>query len=225
MFQPLTRYGARPSAARRLIRRFTIAAACLVGLVTLVAPPAAAKAPGKTHCFNGVCHYVKTLGETQRDVGKTIWVKASHYDDAKRDRYNPTNLTSSGAYFQAWKADNAASPNYPDGTKLLVWNPANKRTLVVRVNNAGPYYGNRTLDLSRAAADSLGFKGVASLQIKVIKAPTREEATYRKGRTYDWVPGPVGAYASIDQAYQKNRIATAEPEKKTKVTTLAKRQI
>jgi rare lipoprotein A len=217
MTQHSTHRGDWPLAAKRFFARLTIATAGLLGLVALVSGPVAAKAPGKTHCFNGVCHYVKTIGETQRSIGKTVTVQASNYDDAKRDRYNPTNLTSSGAYFEAWKPDNAASPIYPDGTKLLVWHPGNKKTLVVRVNNAGPYYGNRTLDLSRAAADKLGFRGVATLQVKVIAAPSKSEATYKKGRTYDWVPGYVGQYASIDQAYLKNRVASADVPATTKV--------
>ncbi len=219
MTQLLARRGDWPLAAKRFLATLTIASAGILGLVALVSSPVAAKAPGKTHCFNGVCHYVKTIGETQRSIGKTTTVQASNYDDAKRDRYNPTNLTSSGAYFEAWKPDNAASPNYPDGTKLLVWHPGNKKTLVVRINNAGPYYGNRTLDLSRAAAEKLGFRGVATLQVKVIAAPTKSEATYSKGRKYDWVPGYVGTYASIDQAYQKNRVASVDVPAKTKVAS------
>jgi rare lipoprotein A len=164
--------------------------------------PAAAKTPGKTYCFFGFCHRVSTIAETQTQIGRTITVAASHYDDPKRDRMNPGRLTSSGEFLRADRPDNAASPIYPDGTRLLVWNPETKQSAVVRINNAGPYWGKRTLDVSRATADKLGFekKGVASLKVKVLSAPTQAEATYKRGRTYAPVPGPIGVFESIDTA-------------------------
>ncbi len=174
-----------------------------MAFVVTVSPAALeAKTPGKTYCFNKVCHRVKTIEETAREVGRNSVVLASFYDDAKVDRFNPSNLTSSGALFDASRPDNAASPIYPDGTKLLVWSPETKKTLVVRVNNAGPYYGKRTLDLSRGAAETLGFgkRGVAKLQVRVLEAPTVAEARYQKQRTYAAVPGFVGIFDSIDAA-------------------------
>ncbi|MGI9410619.1 MAG: RlpA-like double-psi beta-barrel domain-containing protein, partial [Hyphomicrobiaceae bacterium] len=163
---------------------------------------AAAKTPGKTYCFKGTCHRVKTITETRRDIGKVRVVYASHYDHCSRDRFNPCGLTSSGERFRPNAADNAASPIYPDGTRLLVWNPRNGRTVVVRINNAGPYKGRRKLDLSRGAAEKLGFRrrGVARLHVKVLSAPTRSEARYRRHRRYAPVPGFVGAFRSIDAA-------------------------
>lgn len=163
---------------------------------------AEAKTPGKTYCFYGKCHRVKTIDETEALVGTEETVNASHYDSCKRDRYNPCGLTSSGAVFDSETPDNAASPIYPDGTTLLVWSPATQASLVLRVNNAGPYWGDRKLDVSRRAAEVLGFasEGVATLKIRVIDAPTIEEATYKKDRTYDPVPGYIGQYASLDDA-------------------------
>jgi rare lipoprotein A len=163
---------------------------------------AEAKTPGKTYCFYGKCHRVKTIDETEALVGTEETINASHYDSCKRDRYNPCGLTSSGAEFDSEAPDNAASPIYPDGTTLLVWSPATQASLVLRVNNAGPYWGDRKLDVSRRAAEVLGFagEGVATLKIRVIDAPTIEEATYKKNRTYDPVPGYIGQYASLDDA-------------------------
>jgi rare lipoprotein A len=145
---------------------------------------------------------VKTIGETVAAVGRTSDVTASYYDDARRDRLNPSNTTSSGEHFQADRADNAASPVYPDGTKLLVWNPGTKRSAVVRVNNAGPYHGKRLLDVSRTTADALGFRkqGVAKLHVRVLEAPTEREARYQRGRKYAPVPGFLGIFGSIEMA-------------------------
>ena len=163
---------------------------------------AEAKTPGKSYCFYGKCHRVKTISETEALIGKDATVMASHYDSCKRDRYNPCGLTSSGEVFNSEAPNNAASPIYPDGTTLLVWSPATKVSLVVRVNNAGPYWGGRTLDLSRKAAEVLGFagQGVAKLQVRVIDAPTVAEATYKRNRKYDPVPGHIGTFASLDEA-------------------------
>lgn len=161
-----------------------------------------AKIPGQTHCYNGICHRVLTVDETRAAVGKVGWVKASHYDSPDRDRYNPRLETSSGEHFRADRADNAASPIFPDGTKLLVWNPATGVAAAVRINNAGPYFPGRDLDVSRALAERLGFVllGVAPLQIMVISAPTEEEARYRRGRHYLAVQGVLGRFASFDLA-------------------------
>ena len=163
---------------------------------------AQAKTPGKTYCFNRICHRVKTLAQTRREIGMNRIVSASHYDDCRRDRFNPCGLTSSGERFRANVPDNAASPVYPDGTKLLVWNPNNGRTLVIRINNAGPYYSRRLLDLSRAAAVKLGFahRGVARLHVRVLSAPSRREARYRRNRRYAPVPGYVGKFQSVKAA-------------------------
>lgn len=183
-------------------RTIGILAACAAGL-GLVSPEApAAKTPGREYCFHGTCHTVKTIEETRRLIGVTTKLKTSFYDDPKSDRYNPSNLTSSGEYFRADRPDNAASPIYPDGTKLLVWHPSSGKALMVRINNAGPYWGDRKLDLSRAAAEKFGItrSGVATMHVQVVEAPTKEEATYRRGRSYSPVRGYIGQFASLDAA-------------------------
>ena len=163
-----------------------------------------AKTPGSTYCFYGKCHRVKSLSETEAVVGQEVTMATSFYDGCKADRFNPCGLTSSGEVFRPDRADNAASPIYPDGTKLLVWAPSTGAAAIVRVNNAGPYWGNRKLDVSKATADQLGFSGsgVANLVVRVLDAPTPEEATYRKNRSYEPVPGYIGTYASADAASQ-----------------------
>lgn len=168
----------------------------------VLATGAQAKTPGSTYCFVGTCHRVKTLGETHALIGKEELMQASFYDDCSRDRYNPCGLTSSGEVFRPNDADNAASPIYPDGTMLLVRNPATEATAVVRVNNAGPYWGKRKLDVSLATAQRLGFKGngVAKLEVKVLKAPTPSEARYSRNRKYEPVPGYIGRFANADAA-------------------------
>jgi len=182
-----------------------------VAIPATMTTPVEAKTPGKTYCFVGKCHRVKTIEETAALVGVEESITASHYDDCSKDRFNPCGLTSSGERFHPDRPDNTASPIYPDGTQLLVWSPENKRALVVRVNNAGPYWGNRTLDLSRAAAEKLGFEGegVAKLKVRVIKAPEVAETKYVENRNYDPVPGDIGQYASLDDAQRGMAVVLA----------------
>lgn len=51
----------------------------------------------------------------------------------------------------------AAHRSLPFGTKLKVTNQKNGKTVVVRINDRGPFVRGRVLDLSRAAAKQLGF--------------------------------------------------------------------
>lgn len=195
--------GARARVLKFVVSLVVIAATGFaLSAITVGSAPASAKTPGSTYCFYGKCHRVKTIAETQRLVGKTVRLNSSHYDDCRKDRYNPCGLTSSGEPFFANRADNAASPIYPDGTKLLVWSPTSKEAAVVRINNAGPYWGNRKLDVSRALARKLGFerRGVAKLETRVLSAPTRKEARYKRNRRYQKVKGPIGKFASLDEA-------------------------
>lgn len=183
------------------------AAVAMAGLGALLtwSTAAEAKRPGGKHCYGGACHRVLTLDETQAMVGKLRRLKASHYDNCRRDRFNPCGLTSSGEPFRANAPDNTASAIHPDGTVLLLRNPSNQLSAVVRVNNFGPFRGNRQLDVSRATADRLGFakQGVAALEVLVVQAPTPEEARYQRNRRYEPVPGFIGRADSIDSAFQR----------------------
>lgn len=191
-----------PGSSATRWKRFVLAASSLVIGMTAWGSISVAKFPGSKHCYNDICHRVMTVGETQAAIGVVQLVKASHYDAPERDRYNPRLETSSGERFQADRADNAASPIFPDGTKLLVWNAATGMAAAIRINNAGPYFPGRDLDVSRALAERLGFAhaGVATLHITVIAAPSEEEARYRRGRNYPAMPGVLGQFGSLELA-------------------------
>ena len=179
------------------------AAATLI-VSTAAVPTADAKSPGTRYCFHGYCHRVGTLSQTDTLVGWRGYVLASYYDSCHRDRLNPCGLTSSGAVFRADLPDNAASPLLPDGTVILAYNPKSGDASVLRITNAGPYSGERKLDVSRAAAGKLGFRkqGVAALVISVLQSPTKSEANYVGRRVYPRVPGYLGNFATVDIALE-----------------------
>jgi Lytic transglycolase len=170
-----------------------------------VSSTADAKTPGTVHCYGGYCHRINSIDEMDGMVGRRGFVTASFYDDCSRDRFNPCGLTSSGAVFRPDLPDNAASPIFPDGTVLLTYNPATKLAAVLRVTSTGPYRGDRTLDVSRATAEHLGFakRGVAPLEVVVLKSPDERDARYKKLRTYEPVPGFIGRFNSFEAAHDR----------------------
>lgn len=200
--RPLPSAASSPALARRLALLASLVAGATLIAGAMAVSTAQAKSPGARYCFNGFCHRVGTLAQTDTLVGWRGYVLASYYDSCRLDRLNPCGLTSSGAVFRPDLPDNAASPLLPDGTVILAYNPDTGDASVLRVTNAGPYSGQRKLDVSRAAADKLGFRqqGVAALVISVLQSPTQVEASYARKRVYAAVPGYIGKFDSVDIA-------------------------
>lgn len=61
----------------------------------------------------------------------------------------------------------AAHPTLPLPSYVTVTNVANNRTVLLRVNDRGPYVGGRLIDLSRAAAEALGYDQQGTAQVRV----------------------------------------------------------
>lgn len=78
--------------------------------------------------------------------------------------------TASGAVYDQ-NLFTAAALKYPLGTFLVVTNPANSRSILVYINDRGPYAKGRTLDLSAAGAAALGTidAGVAAVEAQVVR--------------------------------------------------------
>lgn len=81
-------------------------------------------------------------------------------------------LTASGEPHEP-NALTAASRTLPLGTTAKVTNAENGRSVTVKVNDRGPYVKNRILDVSRRAAERLGFKheGVTKVAVQPLEAP------------------------------------------------------
>lgn len=77
--------------------------------------------------------------------------------------------TANGETFDQ-QAFTAAHKKFRFGTLLRLTNPNNERSIIVRINDRGPYIRGRELDLSKAAANELGIieRGVAKLNIEQI---------------------------------------------------------
>lgn len=86
---------------------------------------------------------------------------ASWYGQAHHGR-----KTASGERFNQ-HAMTAAHPTLPFGTRVRVTNRANGRSVVVRINDRGPFHGNRIIDLSRKAAQAIGMLAAGTARIRM----------------------------------------------------------
>jgi len=122
------------------IRMMPVGVGILAGLLAVTS----ANAGG----WASVHRYVKRSGNCS---GQEIL--ASYYSSGKR--------TSSGERFDA-SGNTAAARTWPLGTMLTVTNPQNGRSIVVRINDRGPwgiaYRMGARLDLARGAAQRLGMR-------------------------------------------------------------------
>ena len=90
---------------------------------------------------------------------------ASFYSDNLQGR-----MTANGEVYDKMKLT-AAHRSLAFKTKIKVTNLENKKSVVVIINDRGPFVEGRIVDLSRAAAEKLDFvdKGVVKVKIQVVK--------------------------------------------------------
>jgi rare lipoprotein A len=64
----------------------------------------------------------------------------------------------------------AAHRSLPFGTRVRVENLKNGKSIIVRINDRGPFVGGRVIDLTRGAAHRLGFvsKGIERVRLTVL---------------------------------------------------------
>ena len=104
-------------------------------------------------------------------------------------------LTASGEFYDAQQLT-AAHKTLPIQTLVRVTNVANDRSVVVRINDRGPFVKGRIIDLSARAATHLGMlrTGLADVEIEVLQAETELfRAALKNGRV---IPAQQDAGAS-----------------------------
>ena len=84
--------------------------------------------------------------------------------------YGEGSETASGEKFDP-KGLTAAHPTLPFGTRLRVTNVANGRSVIVRINDRGPFVAGRAVDVSPSAAERIGIveRGVAKVKLDVVQ--------------------------------------------------------
>ncbi|MBL4801213.1 MAG: septal ring lytic transglycosylase RlpA family protein [Emcibacter sp.] len=188
-----------------LIRSFIIVVICL-GLVACGvtggpyeggSPPSPVYKVGKPYKVSGKV-YRPAADPYYDKIGLASWYGSKFHGrkTANGDVFNMNDLT-------------AAHTTLPMPSYVRVTNMDNGRWLILQVNDRGPFVGNRLIDVSRRAAQLLGFekKGVTKVRVQAVKGPRGE------------LPVPTQAMAPSQEMPKVQReeivIVELEPEKNT----------
>jgi rare lipoprotein A len=180
---------------------------------------------GKPYVIAGVT-YVPQENPNYRAVGTASW-----YGDAFHGR-----LTSNGEIFDM-RSLTAAHPTLPLPSYVRVTNMTNGKSVVVRVNDRGPFHSNRVIDVSSRAAELLGFRhhGTARVRVEYVGKANlngsddrRLEATLSHNGTPAPSPNPVRVaqqrpfieQPETPQVMQRRPAPVATAEAKTRPATV-----
>jgi rare lipoprotein A len=185
---------------------------------------------------NGSPYYKRSgpipFGGGKYHVGSPYQVAGRWYTPHEQPGYDKTGLASwYGEAFHRRKTSNgewfdmatftAAHPTMPLPSYAMVTNLENGKQVVVRVNDRGPFVDTRVMDLSKRAADALGYrkKGIARVRVKLIgPAPLHDS-----NRHMTAMNDALNNGASLTQIAQMSnenstaapvQIAEAKPKKK-----------
>lgn len=95
-------------------------------------------------------------GAAQAEVASYYGQELAGRRTASGERFNPSAMT-------------AAHRTLRFGTRVRVTNSHNGRSVIVRINDRGPFVKGRSIDLSSGAARAIGMGGSAQVHIQVIR--------------------------------------------------------
>ena len=155
-------------------------------------------------------------------IGNAYKVEDVQYIPAEDLTYNQTGIagivpaelngtkTSNGETFDITQMA-ATSKTLPLPTIARVTNLDNGQSVIVRVNNRGPFVNTRIMDLTPAAASRIGLNGTVKVQIQVLA----EESTALKKAT-------IGVPVTVEPAPAAEVAVVAEPVPETPVPVVTK---
>ena len=97
-------------------------------------------------------HLTHTLAQTQTGVA-SVYSAESGSKTTSGQKLNPAALTG-------------AHRTLPFGSKVTVTNKSNGRSVVVTINDRGPFVRGRVIDVSPTAARALGFSGLTQVSVR-----------------------------------------------------------
>ena len=102
-------------------------------------------------------HHANTNGQKKGRIVCACQLLRGELETASGEKFNANELT-------------AAHPTLPFGTRLRVTNVANGRSVIVRVNDRGPFVRGRAVDVSSSAAERIGMidQGVAKVKLDFV---------------------------------------------------------
>ena len=178
----------------------------------------AARTEGETQVASA--EEVAPPAPTAQRVGKPYQIAGNWYHPQPDPDYDRVGLASwYGPGFHGRRTANgetfdqreltAAHPTLPLPSYVRVTNLANDRSLVVRVNDRGPYHRGRLIDVSERAAEMLDFKRTGSAQVRVeyvdAGGPNGADEQYLEAS----YRGPSG-YPAVEDA-SEIAVAAAQP--------------
>lgn len=137
---------------------------------------------------NGSTYYVMKSAHGYRERGVASWYGRKFHG----------RLTANGEIFNAYAAS-AAHRSLPIPSYVRVTNLENGRSMMVRVNDRGPFHPDRIIDLSYAAAVRLGFdrQGTAAVEVVALQVDGSEDFRNGAASPREVKEGSSGAYRYI----------------------------
>ncbi len=117
---------------------------------------------GKPYMVAGKTYYPE-YDPTYDKIGMASWYGPGFHGKytASGEIYNQNDLT-------------AAHPTLPMPSLVRVTNLSNGKSLIVRINDRGPFKSNRIIDLSKKAASELGIPSTSEVRVQILKKETDE---------------------------------------------------
>ena len=141
------------------------------------------------YTVNGVTYEILEDYRNYREQGTASWYGSKFHG----------HETSNGEIFDLYAAS-AAHKTLPIPTYARVTNLDNGRSVVVRVNDRGPFHGDRLIDLSYGAAVKLGYmeQGTANVEVAVLNIAGVDDRRDAPDSHYRFLQ--LGAFGTEDSA-------------------------
>ena len=140
---------------------------------------------------------------------------ASYYADRFQGR-----KTASGEKYDRNKLT-AAHRTLPIGSKIEVKNLKNQSSVIVTINDRGPYIGGRKLDLSYAAAKELGLVGSGTAHVTFNLVKPEADDDFEKVIPLEYSPGVLGLAKSEEEVIEAEEELASSGEAVAKPAAVA----
>lgn len=141
----------------------------------------------------GKTYHIMTSPEGYTETGVASWYGKKFHG----------RKTSNGELYDMF-AMTAAHKTLPIPSYVRVTNTANQKSVIVRVNDRGPFHGGRIIDLSYAAARKLGYANMGTATVKVEYIDPSTVTTQPAPQTAAPAPAIKTAHSSAGYAIPKN---------------------
>ena len=162
------------------------------------------------------------IGRPYRVMGRKYYPEydPDYDEEGLASWYGPNfhgKMTANGEKYNQW-AMTAAHKTLPMPSMVRVTNLATGKSIVVRVNDRGPFADGRIIDLSRAAAEELGTRarGIAKVRVQYLRAETEQYIARLQLKKPKEMREIDLAQAKIDSAFKEQHKVTSTPQEPPK---------